>query len=170
MAGSFRRCKTQHRLSHPSTNKGKVQVKKIIITTAAAAVVLTGCSPISTVGSPVRSSDAKATSALDASLPGEKSTSPTLESTSPTLESNPVDPYKSSGTWLVPEEIAPGTYRVSLSSPQRSGYTAVCADYACRPGPEMIGNDIHDGPGVLVVPPGAVAVELSNVELTLMDR
>ena len=138
-------------------------MKKVIATAAAATVVLTGCSPISTVGSPARSSDSRATSALDASLPGEKSTSPTLES-------NPVDPYKSSGTWLVPEEIAPGNYRVILSSPRRSGYTAVCADFACRPGPGMIGNDIHDGPGVLVVPPEAVAVELSNVELTPMDR
>ena len=138
-------------------------MKKVIATAAAATVVLTGCSPISTVGSPDRSSDSRATSALDASLPGEKSTSPTLES-------NPVDPYKSSGTWLVPEEIAPGNYRVILSSPRRSGYTAVCADFACRPGPGMIGNDIHDGPGVLVVPPEAVAVELSNVELTPMDR
>lgn len=138
-------------------------MKKIIITTAAAAAVLTGCSPISTVGSPARSSDARATSALDASLPGERSASPTLES-------NPVDPYRSTGTWLVPEEISPGNYRVNLSSSRRSGYTAVCADLACRPGPGMIGNDIHDGPGVLVVPPEAVAVELSNVELTPMDR
>jgi hypothetical protein len=46
----------------------------------------------------------------------------------------------------------------------------VCADLACRPGPGMIGNDIYEGPGVLVVPPDAVAVELSNIELTLMDR
>ncbi len=144
-------------------------MKKIIITTAAAAAVLTGCSPISTVGSPARSSDSRATSALDASLPGEKSTSPT-QAASPTLEADPVDPYKSSGTWLVPEEIAPGTYRVLLGSSRLSGYTAVCADFACRPGPEMIGNDIHDGPGVLVVPPDAVAVELRNVELTPMDR
>ena len=131
-------------------------MKKIVITTAAAAVVLTGCSPISTIGSTAKSSS--------------RSTVTPTQAASPTLEANPVDPYKSTGTWLVPEEIAPGNYRVSLSSSRRSGYTAVCADLACRPGPGMIGNDIHDGPGVLVVPPEAVAVELSNVELTPMDR
>ena len=131
------------------------RMKKVIATAAAATVVLTGCSPISTIGSTAKSS-------------GRSTVTPT-QAASPTLEADPTDPYSSTGTWLVPEEIAPGTYRViPLSS--RSGYTAVCADFACRPGPGMIGNDIHDGPGVLVVPPEAVAVELSNVELTPMDR
>ena len=129
-------------------------MKKVIIATAAAAVVLTGCSPISTIGSTAKSSS------------GSKSTS--VRAASPTLEAEPADPYSSTGTWLVPDEIAPGTYRVTPMS-NRSGYTAVCADFECRPGPGMIGNDLHDGPGVLVVPPSAVAVELSNVELTPMS-
>ena len=141
-------------------------MKKIVITAAAAAVVLTGCSPISTIGSTAKSSSRSTVTPTQAA-------SPTLEADPGliigTLEADPVDPYSSTGTWLVPEEIAPGTYRVTLLS-NRSGYTAVCADFACRPGPGMIGNDIHDGPGVLVVPPDAVAVELKNVELTPMGR
>jgi hypothetical protein len=135
-------------------------MKKIVITAAAAAVVLTGCSPISTIGSTAKSSS-RSTVTLTQPVP--------TRAASPTLEADPTDPYSSTGTWLVPEEIAPGTYRVTLLS-NRSGYTAVCADFACRPGPGMIGNDIHDGPGVLVVPPDAVAVELKNVELTPMGR
>lgn len=89
-------------------------------------------------------------------------------SVSPTLESEPVDPYSSTGQWLVPDEIAPGTYRVSLNPGERHGYAAVCGDYECDPFGGMISNDNYNGPGVMVVPPSAVMVELKRITLTPM--
>ena len=41
------------------------------------------------------------------------------------------DPYSSDGTWLVPAEIAPGTYRVA-STTADSGYYKVCARLRLR--------------------------------------
>ena len=131
-------------------------MKKVIIATAAAAVVLTGCSPISTIGSAAKSSS------------GSKSTS--VRAASPTLEAEPADPYSSTGTWLVPDEIAPGTYRVSLQPGESNGYGAVCGDYECDPfgQPGIISNDNYYGPGIMVVPQSAVSVELKRIALTPM--
>lgn len=81
------------------------------------------------------------------------------------------DPYTTTGTWLVPAEIAPGTYRVKVRSGSSTGYTAVCADYTCDPGPGMISNENHKaGPGsdILVIPADAVSVQLKRVALTPM--
>jgi hypothetical protein len=79
------------------------------------------------------------------------------------------DPYSSDGMWLVPSEIAPGTYRAAIKPNMfDSGYYAVCADYACEPGPGMISNDYMIGPGIVVIPPSAVSVELNNLSLTRM--
>jgi hypothetical protein len=78
-----------------------------------------------------------------------------------------VNPYNSDGTWLVPAEIAPGTYRVSLTD--SSGYSETCADYTCEIGTSgFINNALYDGPGVLVVPSNAVSVKLRGVSLTRM--
>ena len=125
-------------------------MKKIIVTTAAAAVVLTGCAP---------TTSGRSISAAGAS-----------RSASPTLEAEPVNPYSSTGQWLVPDEIRPGTYRVSLSPGKSQGYGAVCGDYECNPfgEPGMIANDNYYGPGVMVVPQLAVMVELRNIILTPM--
>jgi hypothetical protein len=70
----------------------------------------------------------------------------------------------------VPDEIAPGTYRVSLQPGERRGYGAVCGDYECDPfgEPGMISNDNYSGPGVMVIPPTAVSVELKRITLTPM--
>lgn len=78
------------------------------------------------------------------------------------------DPYSTTGTWLVPGDIAPGTYRIQPIKASKTAYYAVCATYACDPGPGIIKNDLPDGPGVLVVPESAVAVELKNLTLTPM--
>lgn len=79
-----------------------------------------------------------------------------------------LDPYKTTGTWLVPSEIAPGSYRVSVQPGQSRGYTAVCADLSCDPGPGMISNENYSGPGtgIVVVPADAVSVQLKRVILT----
>ena len=81
---------------------------------------------------------------------------------------NAADPYSSDGTWLVPTEIAPGTYRAIVrSDAYGGGYFKVCADYSCKIGtPGFIDNDSFEGSAILVVPPNAVSVELSDVELT----
>ena len=126
---------------------------KTILVTAAIATTLVACAPMSTVGSPTRVGDAK-----------------TSRGASPTLEDAPVDPYSSTGTWLVPDEVAPGTYRVNLQPGERHGYGAVCGDYECDPfgEPGMISNDNYSGPGVMVIPPSAVSVELKRITLTPM--
>ncbi|WP_328439200.1 hypothetical protein [Nocardia puris] len=81
-----------------------------------------------------------------------------------------LDPLKSEGTWLVPGDIAPGTYRVTPTG-SFSGYVELCADLACEidfDGSDytgMISNELYSGPGFLVVPDHAVAVTLQRVEL-----
>lgn len=76
------------------------------------------------------------------------------------------DPYSSDGTWLVPTEITPGTYRVAAHG---MGYSKLCADYTCEIGTNgFISNELYRGPGVLVIPSNAVSVELSNISLTRM--
>ena len=78
------------------------------------------------------------------------------------------DPYSSDGTWLVPTEITPGTYRVASTG--SLGYSKVCADYTCEIGTDgFISNDLYQGPGVLVIPSNAVSVQLSDVSLTRMS-
>ena len=78
-------------------------------------------------------------------------------------------PYSSDGTWLVPSEIAPGTYRTALASGESMGYYATCADFACEIGtPGFITNDNLRGPGIVVVPPNAVSIELRGLVLTRM--
>lgn len=78
------------------------------------------------------------------------------------------DPYRTTGTWLVPGEIAPGSYRVAIQPGKRSGYTATCSTLACDVGGGMIDNELYSGPGILVIPETAVSVELSRVILTPM--
>jgi len=129
-------------------------MNRIAITLAATAVAVAGCAPVGVVGSTARS--AGVTSAKSA--PGTP------------LESDPVDPYSTTGTWLVPDEIAPGTYRVSLQPGERNGYGAVCGDYECDPfgDPGIISNDNYYGPGIMVVPQSAVSVEIKRITLTPM--
>lgn len=82
------------------------------------------------------------------------------------------DPYSSDGTWLVPSEIRPGTYRAVQTSKDWPGYVAVCADAECDvdfDGDDTTGlirNDIVKGSSVVVVPPGAFSVEIQRVTLT----
>ena len=82
-----------------------------------------------------------------------------------TMES--VDPLSTDGTWLVPEEIKPGTYRTSLT--ESLGYAELCADATCKIGTSgFIENYVFDGPGVLVIPSNAVTVKLNGIALTPM--
>jgi hypothetical protein len=80
-----------------------------------------------------------------------------------------VDPYTTTGTWLVPSEIAPGTYRVNLKG--ANGYYEVCADLACDidfdgdDSTGMIDNAFLEGPGFVEIPAHAEAVTLRGVEL-----
>lgn len=79
------------------------------------------------------------------------------------------DPYRTTGTWLVPAEIAPGTYRVDLQTGKTRGYSKTCADYTCEIGtPGFINNELYSGRGILVIPANAVSVELSRITLTPM--
>jgi len=129
-------------------------MNRIAITLAATAVAVAGCAPVGMVGSTARSTGG----ATARSAPGTP------------LESDPVDPYSTTGTWLVPDEIAPGTYRVSVHGDGKWGYGAVCGDYECDPfgEPGMISNDNYNGPGIMVVPQSAVSVETRNITLTPM--
>ena len=81
------------------------------------------------------------------------------------------NPYNSDGTWLVPTEIAPGTYRAVSNDGTGTGYYAVCGDYSCEPGAgnSMISNDFFSGSSIIVVPPNAVSVELDGVALTRLS-
>ena len=83
-----------------------------------------------------------------------------------------IDPYSSTGTWMVPQEILPGTYRAMIADGENTGYYATCADYACEiefdSDGGLISNDFMTGPGIIVIPPNAVSVELRDLVLTPM--
>lgn len=79
-----------------------------------------------------------------------------------------LDPLTTDGTWLVPGDIAPGNYRVQVVS-NFGGYSEVCGDLACEIGTRgFLGNELYNGPGVLVIPPDAVAVKIARITLTPM--
>lgn len=75
------------------------------------------------------------------------------------------DPYRSTGTWLVPSQIAYGEYRVTLTG--STGYWKLCGDLSCKLGTDgFLDNEFLQGPGILVVPLNAVSIELRGVILT----
>lgn len=76
------------------------------------------------------------------------------------------DPYRTTGTWLVPSEIAPGNYRVTVQPGQTRGYTATCSTLTCDIGGGLMDNANYSGPGILVIHANAVSVELKRVILT----
>lgn len=80
-----------------------------------------------------------------------------------------VDPYSSNGTWQVPSQIPPGTYRTALAAWQTNGYYTICADCTCEPNtPGFIRIDFLNGPGVVMIPPNAASIKLNNLILTPM--
>lgn len=121
-----------------------------------AALALTACDPTAIEGKPVPTTT---TDLVDA---GVESGWLTTEVPAPVPAA---DPLSTNGTWLVPSEIAYGTYKVTSTS-SMFGYWALCADLACQPGPGMIQNEIVESTGYIVIAPGAVAVELDDVVLT----
>ena len=72
------------------------------------------------------------------------------------------------GTWLVPNQIGPGTYQVQSSS-SFGGYVEVCADLACKvdfDGSDytgMIDNYVVSGPTYITVPSYAKAVTMKRI-------
>ena len=70
-----------------------------------------------------------------------------------------------SGTFLVPTEISPGSYRVVSSDGTGTGYWETCAPYACE-GSGIIDNDFFNNSSSMVVSSDAVAVKLDGVTLT----
>lgn len=91
-----------------------------------------------------------------------------------TVESGPFT--TGTGTWFVPSDIAPGTYRAYSTRESGivagTGYYAVCADAACEidfDGSDYTGlidnGNLDGGPGLVVVPEHAATVQLSGVRL-----
>lgn len=76
-------------------------------------------------------------------------------------------PLTDDGTYLVGEQIQPGTYAVSPDA--ETAYWARCSDVACDPfsstNPSVILNEIPTGPSFLVIEPTDVAVQLRSVTL-----
>jgi len=77
------------------------------------------------------------------------------------------NPLTDDGTYLVGEQIQPGTYAITPDA--ETAYWARCSDVACDPfsptNPSVLLNDIPTGPGFLVIEPTDVAVELRSVTL-----
>lgn len=82
-------------------------------------------------------------------------------------EPDSIDPYSSTGTWLVPSEILPGRYRATVKPGVDSGYYMVCASYGCDAfgNGEFVTNGYFSGSSIFVVPDYAVSVELHDVTL-----
>lgn len=75
------------------------------------------------------------------------------------------DPYTTDGTWKVPSEIVPGSYRVELKPGKTSGYTEVCSDVACKIGKGMLSNDFLTASSTVDIPANAVMIKLRGVNL-----
>lgn len=116
--------------------------------------------PVTTVAKPAPTTTAKPAPSLEDVIrnsPGTKAAAPVKKV---------ADPLTTDGTWLVPGDIKPGTYRVIPTSTYGiSGYWALCATLVCNPGAGMLDNDIVSGPGFLVIGADAVAVEHKRVKL-----
>lgn len=148
-----------------------MNAKKIVTGIAAIAVVgIVGasCSGTSTVeGTAVPVSDALEFPTID----GVEFADTDTTYTAPTATA---DPYSNDGTWLIPEEILPGDYKVTpdTSSWRNSGYWELCADLACEIDMDgsdytgMIQNGAVTGQGYVTIPEYAVAITLDNVTLT----
>lgn len=83
-------------------------------------------------------------------------------------EPDPVDPLISDGTWMVPSDIKPGTYRTAVKPGSKSSFWQLCSDLACKYPDGYIDNDVSEGPGVVVIPPNSVSIELDDIILTPM--
>lgn len=78
----------------------------------------------------------------------------------------PRSPGSGDGTWLVPSQILPGTYRAEQTG-SSSGYVALCSALRCDiMAGEMIQNFIVDGPEYIVIPSYAASVKTQRVTLT----
>lgn len=82
------------------------------------------------------------------------------------------DPLTTSGTWLVGEEIQPGSYKVIPNGPSGMGYIARCSAAACSMqgnGGGVLGDILENkavqGPAYIDILPTDVAVQTSFVTL-----
>lgn len=99
--------------------------------------------------------------------PRAVSSSPLAPPVTTTTTTKP-DPYSTNGTWLVPAEIKPGTYRATYRpSPVRTkGYIQICADAACKIGtPGFIDNYNFDNNEIVFVPDNAFSVKIESATL-----
>lgn len=71
----------------------------------------------------------------------------------------------SSGSLLVPNDIAPGNYWATPTG-SYGGYVEVCADYSCDVGAGLIENYNVDGRSMIVVPYNAAMVNVRRALLT----
>lgn len=71
----------------------------------------------------------------------------------------------SSGSLLVPDDVAPGNYW-AIPTDSIGGYVEVCADYTCDVGRGMIENYSVDGRTMIVVPYAARMVNVNDASLT----
>ncbi|NEW42767.1 hypothetical protein GV794_02170 [Nocardia cyriacigeorgica] len=77
----------------------------------------------------------------------------------------PDDPYSTDGAWFIGSEIAPGDYRVIVTSEFGGGWK-LCATIQCEIGtPGFIDNDFVTNRGYVTIPADALLIELTNVRL-----
>lgn len=79
----------------------------------------------------------------------------------------PVNPLTDDGTFVVGEQIQPGTYAVAPDS--ELAYWARCSDVACdafsTTNPSVLSNNIPTGPEFIVIEPTDAAVQFRAVTL-----
>jgi len=73
-------------------------------------------------------------------------------------------------SYLVPSDLAPGTYRLSAESGSYGTYVEICVDYTCSFSDGMIKNYFVDegDSEVVVIPPNAVMVNGDDAVFTPM--
>jgi hypothetical protein len=123
-----------------------------------AALALTACTPITS-----------GTAHTGTSIAPIPSASPYLKTADPAPADTPTPQTPpTTGSLLVPKDIAPGNYWATPAAATGSatGYVAVCATYTCDPGNGMIENYNVEGRTMIPVPPNATMVNIENVTLT----
>lgn len=120
---------------------------------AIAATATVACSPVGMDG--------------DAPIRSEASTTTTREWT-PTQTYEPVtfSPFDGDdGFYLVGQDIEPGTYKLTSTRVNRTGYVALCADYACQitmGDGGLLYNDAYENITYVEVTPDIFAVKSSG--------
>lgn len=168
--------------------------RPVVAVTVAAAVLVTVAAALALQPAAVLDSSPAPVSTVPAAAPVtyppdpttfEPTFHPTYDGLPPSVPSVPdaandssqvIDPYASNGQWLVPSQVAPGTYLAVQRDPVM-GRVLICADLVCAPAPgggigtgTLINQFVVLGRTYVTIPADAAMVQFNGVSLTRVGQ